>query len=126
MSKEILIADDDPVVRHLLSAVLRGAGFIVAEVQDGNSCLKFIRERSESGTLPSLVLLDLQLEDLTGAEVLEGIRASTSPIHLPVVMLSANSEDEVRATFPSLDADCFLSKPFPPDTVLEIIDRFTK
>ena len=69
--KQILIADDDPVVRHLLSSVLSAAGHTVETAESGSRCIEMLREKAASNTLPDLLFLDLQLADMAGAEVLE-------------------------------------------------------
>ena len=120
MGKPVLIADDDPVVRHLLSSVLVAAGFQVLLAETGVACLEKIEECEKTHAPLSLVFLDLQLSDMSGADVLQKIRKRPSPRRLPVIILSANSEEEVRQQFPSLDADMYLEKPFPPEKIVQI------
>ena len=124
MGAELLIADDDPVVRHLLGAILRGAGYQVATTESGTETISLLQARAESGTLPSLVLLDLQLVDMAGTEVLAKAREIAREPRLPVVLLSANKKEEILRDHPAAsDADGFLEKPFPPDTVLSLIEE---
>lgn len=122
---EILIADDDPVVRHLLSSMLKAGGHEVTMVTSGQECLDLVTSRIASGNLPALLFLDLQLTDRPGAEVLDEIRSLTGNRRIPVVIVSAQSESEVRRTYPEIDMDSFLEKPFPPDAALKVVSLLT-
>lgn len=125
MKKELLIADDDPVVRHLLSAMLTGAGYAVKTVGSGQECMQLISSLSITGELPQLIFLDLQLADVSGAEVLLQIRAAT-PHRIPVVLISAQSESEARSSAPGIDADAFLEKPFSPEKAIKLVSALLK
>lgn len=126
MGKQVLIADDDPVVRHLLSSVLSAAGFEVLLAETGAACLNKVEECERANTPVSLLFLDLQLSDMSGADVLLRIRERASVDRLPVVILSANSEEEVRLNFPSMDADMYLEKPFPPEKIVQIARKLSE
>jgi DNA-binding response OmpR family regulator len=123
MSGNVLIVDDDPVVRHILGSVLKSAGYQAIHCVSGEQCLSLLREQLSTGTLPLLIFLDLQLGDMTGAQVIREIRRITEPEHLPVVLLSANTKDETLQMFPDLKADNYLEKPFPPQRVLELLEE---
>lgn len=120
MGVNILIVDDDPVVRHILGSVLKAAGHIVEQALSGAACIELLSNRT-GDDFPALIFLDLQLGDMTGADVLAEIRRITAPNDVPVIMLSANSEAETQALFPELKADGYLEKPFPPQRVLEVL-----
>lgn len=109
MSTTILIADDDPVVRHILGAVLEGAGYCVVAVETGGACLEALR----TGELPGVLFLDIQLPDTTGSEVLRRIRLEPRTAALPVIVVSANPRAEVEGE----GFSNYLEKPFTPDTV---------
>lgn len=126
MGKQVLIADDDPVVRHLLSSVLSAAGFEVLLAETGAICLNKVQECERAHAPLSLLFLDLQLSDMSGADVLLRIRERPSVDRLPVVILSANSEEEVRLHFPSMDADMYLEKPFPPEKIVQVARKLSE
>ncbi len=122
MAYTILLADDDPVVAHIVASMLQGAGHRVVRAASGERCLELIRDGVASGSLPDLVLLDVQLLDMTGHAVLNEIRVITGTQRLPTVMISSNSEAETAKAFPNLDADGYLEKPFTPQRVQEIVE----
>lgn len=121
MNKEILIADDDPVVRHLLGSILSNAGYQVIKCESGASCIEVITERARLNTLPAAVFLDVLLNDMSGIEVFKKIREHAAS--LPVIMLSANPQDELRERFSGFNPDYFLEKPFTPNEVLSVLDE---
>ena len=102
----ILVMDDDPDIRHILSQGLEGQGFRVMEGGDGVEGFDlFLRHRHSI----SLVLLDLTMPRMGGQEVLEGIR-SLSP-EIPVVLMSGYSREEATAAFDGKGLAGFLPKP---------------
>ena len=115
-----LIADDDPVVQHILGAILEAAGYEINSVKSGTECLDLLKAELSSDNLPDVVFLDVQLEDLSGIEVLSELRELSSE-KPPVIMLSANSRDEVFTGSDLLAPDYFLEKPFVAETVSQAL-----
>ena len=116
--KKILIVDDEDNLRRLVSATLSGGEYEVVQARDGNEALAVAkRER------PALVLLDIQMPGLDGVEVCRQIKAEPSLKGTMVVMLTAQSREEVRRNATAAGADAFLTKPFSPLQVLELVER---
>ncbi|MEO8478435.1 MAG: ATPase, T2SS/T4P/T4SS family [Gemmatimonadota bacterium] len=108
----ILIADDDASMRRLLSTVLGREGFQIREAVDGLEALEAV----ESG-LVDLVVLDHDMPNLTGLGVLEELRARIKTAALPVIMLTARTDDtELEAL--ELGAQDFLTKPVQPRSLV--------
>ena len=123
-SIEVLIADDDPVVRHLLSSVLHAAGFRVIAVESGSQCLALFGQRLAENAIPNVVFLDIQLADMAGTEILIHIRGHAQCKDLPIVMLSAHSKEEVLKQYPEAkQANEILSKPFPFDLAVATVKQ---
>ena len=106
--ERVLIVDDDPDIRRLVRHHLEQAGFEVAAVESGREGLAHSLERT-----PDLVVLDLMLPDLDGNEVCRAIRSQAGPA-LPILMLSARSEEIDRVLGFELGADDYVVKPFSP------------
>jgi CheY-like chemotaxis protein len=116
----ILVADDDPDIVTLVSAVLRRAGFEVVEASDGVEALELVRTKR-----PQLTVLDISMPKLDGLEVLRFIRAEPESAGLPVVLLSARAQEaDVRDGY-AQGASKYVRKPFSPrelvDVVLELL-----
>ncbi len=106
----LLVVDDEPNIRELLSASLRFAGFEVLTAADGREAVQ-IAERSR----PDLVVLDVMLPDLDGFAVIQRLRAGGRRI--PVVFLTARDATEDKITGLTL-ADDYVTKPFSLEEVL--------
>jgi CheY-like chemotaxis protein len=113
----VLLVDDDESVRDLLRATLPvGEGFELVEAHDGAAALKAVEANA-----PDLILLDWSMPGLSGADVLERLRAGS--YEGPVVVLTAGAEPSRRRQAETLGADAFLTKPFSPLELLEVVER---
>jgi two-component system, OmpR family, KDP operon response regulator KdpE len=108
----VLVVDDEPQIRRSLRVALRANGYEVEEAATGEAALEQAATRP-----PALVILDLSLPDLDGVEVCRRLREWTQ---LPVIILSANSEDEAKVRALDEGADDYVTKPF---SVLELLAR---
>ncbi|MEK0445120.1 MAG: winged-helix phosphate transcriptional response regulator [Verrucomicrobiota bacterium] len=116
LRKRILVADDEPDVLALLSLNLQRAGFEVLRAEDGERALRLAREEN-----PALVVLDLMMPGLSGLEVAKQLKQSPATAGIPVVMLTAKSEEVDRIVGLELGADDYVTKPFSPrEMVLRI------
>ena len=90
----IVVVDDSEAVRKLLLRLLEPAGYAVEEFATGGAALERIRADA-----PDLVLLDMQLPDIDGHEVLQAIRAEPATRLLPVIMLTGlgTTRDKIKA-----------------------------
>jgi CheY-like chemotaxis protein len=111
---DVLIVDDDDMVRSATRRLLVSEGFTVAEASDGTEALTML----ESGLRPRLVLLDLFMPGLGGLEVLTRIRASRDFAGARVFLMSAS--DHVSPL-----ADGFVKKPVDVSTLLERVTAET-
>ncbi|HZU79783.1 MAG TPA: response regulator [Acidimicrobiales bacterium] len=104
----LLVIDDTDDIRLLLHAVLKRAGFEVTEAANGGEALEILRR--DTGF--DAIVLDIQMPDMDGWEVLARIRADSEVAHIPVVLCTVKSQiDDSRRGW-ELGADGFLRKPF--------------
>ncbi len=108
---KVLVVDDEPSIRDLLSRQLRFAGFSVAAVANGNDAV-LAAEKSN----PDIILLDVMLPDMNGFSVTKAIRAKG--IDVPVLFLSARDEEADRVTGLTVGGDDYVTKPFGLDEVV--------
>ncbi len=104
MSRTILLVDDEPQIHRFLRPTLVAAGFAVESVLTGAEAL-----RRFDKVAPELVLLDLGLPDMDGADVLRAIRATSQ---VPVVILSAREDEAEKVAALDAGADDYVNKPF--------------
>ena len=101
----ILIVDDEPPIRRLLRTSLNSQGFQVSEAADGRGALAEI-ERSR----PDLVILDLGLPDMDGADVIRALRDGGNAV--PILVLSSRVDEKGKVEALDLGADDYVTKPF--------------
>jgi two-component system, OmpR family, phosphate regulon response regulator PhoB len=100
----VLVVDDEPMLRNLLSRLLRMEGYDVIEVEDGQTALDLVEERR-----PDLVLLDVMLPARDGLDVLGDLRRTSE---VPVILVSALGEEADRVLGLKMGADDYVVKPF--------------
>lgn len=117
-ARTILVAEDDPEVRELVRAQLTAAGYEVVLVRNGEEALSRIRAFRLDA-----VVLDINLPDIDGYGVLEGIRAMPDTAGLPVLILSGRhaAEDVRRAIL--LGARDYVTKPFTSQQLVGRVAR---
>ena len=111
-SARILVVEDEPSIREVVSLYLRRAGYQVTVVEDGQSALE-----SLSDQLPDLVVLDLMLPQVDGLEVTRWLRERGDT---PIIMLTARREEQDRIAGLEMGADDYVVKPFSPQ---ELVSR---
>lgn len=109
----ILIVEDDVELRRLFRVTLILEGFDVDEAGDGINALRRIEQRP-----PDLVVLDLALPFLSGVSVQQEIAAQALTRHLPIVIVTASTED-----LSNLDVPCVLRKPVEPEQLVNAVRK---
>ncbi|HLD65937.1 MAG TPA: response regulator, partial [Pseudomonas sp.] len=107
--KSILLVDDDQEIRELLQAYLSRAGFGVRTVGDGAGFRQALGEESAD-----LVILDVMLPDEDGFSLCRWVRQHPRLAQVPIIMLTASSDEADRVIGLELGADDYLGKPFSP------------
>jgi len=111
----VLIVDDESLMRALISATLSPESYKVIEAADGTTALHMIREHR-----PTLVILDQRIPAPDGFTVCKAVKQDPELRATLVIMLTGFPSDEPLAT--AAGADVYLSKPFSPRRLLEIVD----
>ena len=106
MADTILIVDDEQRIIDLARMYIEQDGYLADSATDGTTALKMIQDKP-----PALVVLDLMLPGLDGWEVCRRVRAQSD---LPIIMLTARSDDIDKIVGLELGADDYLTKPFNP------------
>ena len=112
MNPLILIAEDDADIRALLRLYLEGDGFRVLEAEDGTTALVLAREHA-----PDMAILDIMMPGMNGFELTRALRKYSE---IPILILSAKSQDNDKILGLNLGADDYIAKPFNP---VEIVAR---
>jgi two-component system KDP operon response regulator KdpE len=108
--ERILIVEDENTICRFLTATLNAYGYEVSRAASGGEALSMISSRC-----PDLILLDLGLPDMDGAEVLRSVRGWSD---MPVIVVSARSGESDKVDALNLGADDYLTKPFGTDELI--------
>lgn len=106
MAKRVLVVDDEDPIRGIVRGYLESEGFEVAEARDGDAALTTARDWH-----PDLVVLDVMMPGTDGIEVLRRLRTTSE---VPVILLTARSEEVDTLVGLSVGADDYVTKPFKP------------
>jgi len=117
-SPRVLLVDDDPVIVRLLQVNFRLEGYEVDTAAGGEAALQRIREG-----LPDVVVLDVMMPGVDGWEVCARIKEDPEAKDVPVIFLSARAQDEDLQRGYALGVDEYVTKPFDPVHLLEIVRR---
>jgi two-component system chemotaxis response regulator CheY len=111
---ELLIVDDSQVMRQMVMACLRAEGGLsFTEAQSGLEAI----ERLSLGQF-ALVVLDLNMPDINGFEVVEFIRGQDTLRHLPILVVTTRGDESSRSRALEVGASAFMTKPFSPEEIL--------
>jgi phosphate regulon transcriptional regulator PhoB len=109
VTARVLVVDDEPDLLELVRINLAQAGYTVETAASGSDALTALRRAP-----PDVMILDLMLPDLTGTELCARVRADQRLAALPIIMLTAKSEEIDRVVGLELGADDYVTKPFSP------------
>ena len=117
----VLVVEDDATIREVVEALLESVGATVAAVADGRAAL----ERIAAGGV-DLVLLDLMLPDVNGLELCRRLRTYEDGAYLPIIMLTALSNEADRHAGFAAGADDYVAKPFEASELLDRVDVWVR
>jgi DNA-binding response OmpR family regulator len=109
----ILVADDEEDVRELITYRLTRSGYDVIDAVDGEDAFRLASER-----VPDLMVLDVMMPRLDGYELTRRVRAEESLRSVPVILLTARSQETDVGRGFEVGADDYLKKPFNPDELV--------
>lgn len=112
----IHIVDDDPVIRTLIMEYVRFLGHHATISENGKDALTLL-----GSSTPDLLLLDFQLPDITGAEVIDKLHKQHGTLPYPVVLLSASESSDILAKKLAFAPFAFLHKPFDMAALSDLI-----
>ena len=105
-TRRVLVVDDEPLVREVVTSYLRRDGFAVEEAAEGKAALDAMAR-----TKPDLIVLDVMLPNVDGLSILSQVRETSN---IPVILLTARTEEADRVVGLELGADDYVVKPFSP------------
>jgi two-component system phosphate regulon response regulator PhoB len=111
----VLVVEDEPAQLEILAYNLESDGFMVSRARDGEEALLLIRE-----DVPDVIVMDWMMPHLSGIEVCRRLKSNPETRSIPVIILSARSEDEDKVRGLEIGADDYVVKPY---SVVELMAR---
>lgn len=113
MPANILLVEDEPAIQELIAFNLTQAGHHVLRASTAEVALTLVKN-----ALPDLVLLDWMLPGASGVDIAKKLRADERTKHVPIIMLTARSDEQDKITGLETGADDYITKPFSPRELL--------
>ena len=113
--KTVLAVDDSASVRQMVRITLGGAGYAVVEADDGAKGLSQAQRQPAN-----LVITDLNMPNMNGLELIRALRRTPSYRGVPIVILTTESDDSVKAQAKASGATAWITKPFKPEQLLAL------
>lgn len=120
-SRTVLVVEDERDLNELISLNLQRNGYDVISAFNGNDALEKVR-----GDLPDLIVLDIMLPGVDGTEVTRQLRADARTAQIPIVMLTAKSEETDIVVGLKLGADDYVTKPFSMKILLARLESLSR
>jgi CheY-like chemotaxis protein len=114
----VLVVDDDDVIRQLITVNLELEGFDVVTAFDGQDALDKVKDAGVS-----VVTLDVMMPRVDGWEAAARLRNDPDTAHSKVVLLSARAQEADLQRGEKIGVDAYLTKPFDPDELIDIVRR---
>lgn len=118
MEKKILVIDDSTVITFLWKLVLEKAGYGVSQVHDGASALQMLAAKHYDG-----LIVDYHMDNMDGLTLATKVRAMPAHRQTPIVMITADSNQDVREKARSAGLSAWMTKPVNPDNLLEVMSQ---
>ena len=118
--RDVLVIEDHAETRMLVTETLRDAGYTVMEAANGADCMAYLQAHPSQ----KVILLDLMMPVMTGWECRQWQRRTPALATIPVIVLSGVAAFSSRLT--ALDAQALLPKPFRPEDLLALVQRYVE
>ena len=119
MKKTVLIADDEADIVETLQFMLESDGFEVLTAYDGEEALNLARR-----AIPDIILLDVMMPKINGYKVSRLLKFDKKFQDIPILMITARSQEEDKLIGEETGADEYITKPFDISYVIELINKY--
>jgi len=115
-----MVVDDDEAILDVVKIILSSEGYIVETFTTGQELYTL------TSNLPSLIILDILLSGEDGRDICYYLRKNVVTKHIPIILFSAHSQEDIVYTLPNNAYDRFMSKPFDIDDLVKTVNNLVK
>jgi two-component system, chemotaxis family, chemotaxis protein CheY len=119
--KTILVVDDSPTIRKILSFMLRKQDYIIAEAEDGIDAMEKL-----SHVQADLILVDLNMPNMDGIEFAKNLRSNYYYMDTPIIMLTTTRDEDLKRNAFDAGINLFLNKPIQPNILLYKVESLLR
>ena len=110
-SQRVLVADDDPVIRKLVTSAIQREGLVVVIANDGREAYRILKSDDDF----KAAVFDMMMPHLKGLDIIRYMRTEKRLMRIPIMMISAEQDIKLMANSFTAGASAFLPKPFTPE-----------
>jgi two-component system, chemotaxis family, chemotaxis protein CheY len=119
--KTILVVDDSPTIRKILSFILRKQDYIIAEAEDGIDAMEKLGH-----VQADLILVDLNMPNMDGIEFAKNLRSNYYYMDTPIIMLTTTRDEDLKKNAFDAGINLFLNKPIQPNILLYKVESLLR
>lgn len=119
--KTVLFVDDHASIRELVNDILKGKGYDVILSDDGSNAIQYF-----DGRTIDLLITDLHMEKMDGIELTKYVRKSNDYKHLPIIVLTTESQIEKKAEAKQAGATGWIVKPFDSENLIKVVNKIIR
>src|SRR5262245_19186827 len=119
----VMIVDDSPSVRRVMTNLVGGAGWQASAAKDGLEALEVLQTAHK---LPDVILADIEMPRMDGYELLAALKRQDNYRGIPVVMITSRTGEKHRRKALDLGASEYLSKPYQDEVLLELVRKLAR
>jgi CheY-like chemotaxis protein len=116
-NRRVLVVDDDPMIRHVLQAMLEAEGYAVTTAENGAAGVEVLKTEGVEAPFQFMVL-DMMMPQMTGLDVLETLRREETFNDLPIILLTAENKPTDILSGYTAGANYYMTKPFTREQLL--------
>jgi two-component system cell cycle response regulator DivK len=120
LQRKVLIVEDNELNRKLLEVRLEIHGYEALTTSEGAAALDIAREQQ-----PDLILMDIQLPDISGIEAIRRLKADERTMSIPIIVVSAFAMSYEKASILASGCEAYITKPFKGEELAAMIERYT-
>lgn len=118
---KVLVVDDEIPIQRIVKFNLEKEGYVVFLADDGKKALESVKQNR-----PDMILLDVMMPEMDGYEVCKVLKKDTKTKNIPVIMLTARGQESDEKKGLSSGADDYITKPFSPKKLMELVRQKIK
>ncbi|MDI6873067.1 MAG: response regulator [Actinomycetota bacterium] len=116
LGKKVLVIDDEPAIHKLLQTILEHEGFQIMGLEERKDTRETVARRR-----PDVIILDIMMPEVDGFQILKMLKEDEETRDIPVLVLTVRSLREDREMAMALGADLYMTKPFQPSELVEVV-----